>query len=61
MTNSVLVPPAGPIVLIVPPGGGKSSFAAQLVCLGTVEASAVVSADAIATELFVRHDPGMIR
>ena len=49
------------MVLIVPPGTGKSSFAAELVRLGRVEASAVVSSDASATELFGRHDLGMIR
>jgi hypothetical protein len=49
------------MVLIVPLGTGKSSFAAELVRLGSVEASPVVSSDAIATELFGRDDPGMIR
>ena len=49
--------PAGLIVLIGPPGAGKSTFANGLVRCGTVDPGAVISSDAIAAELFERHHP----
>jgi predicted kinase len=61
MTDCLIVIPVGLIVLIGPPGAGKSSFAAELVRRGSIEAGAVISSDAIASELFgvsdPRHDP----
>jgi predicted kinase len=49
--------PAGLIVLIGPPGAGKSTFADEFVRRGAVEPGAVISSDAIATELFGGHHP----
>jgi len=57
MTDCLIVIPAGLIVLIGPPGAGKSSFAAELVHRSSIEAGAVISSDAIATELFGVYDP----
>lgn len=45
--------PAGALVILVgPPGSGKSTFAAELINQGKVEASAVISSDDIAVQMF---------
>ena len=52
MPGGVTTIPAGLIVLIGPPGVGKSSFADALVEAGSVDPDDVVSSDSIAEKLF---------
>ena len=54
MANCTTIP-TGLIVLIGPPGAGKSRFAEELVRRGVVDSPAVISSDCIATDLSVQE------